>query len=171
MYRLHSISVIVSLAALVFCTDAVTREEIPQCIEQLVARLRGFELDPAMYLVLDRGFPDDGTEHDLDKDIDIKELSEAVCEDHNRRLYATMKDLNCHREFLESPEFADEYSDAVQRLADRHSRFCILGAGICDAHKNELRTKHRIESGESSQKRNPDTKHRRRMKKKGRKGE
>lgn len=142
MYSQQLIGLIVALAALVHYSEAVTREEMPQCIEQLVARLSGFEIDPIMLLVLDRGFPENITDSDYDKEIDTKELSETVCVTHHQRLYETLKDLKCHKEFIESPEYTDEYGIAILRLADRHTKFCILGVGVCEAHKRKLNIMH-----------------------------
>lgn len=114
-----------------------------------VARLKGLQLDPTMQLVLNRGLPDDDDTEQADHvdDIDTSELSEAVCVAHRERLYAIFDDLKCHHEFVNSSEFSDEYSRAVMRDADRHTKFCIVGIEVCEARRRKLRAMHDGDSG------------------------
>lgn len=131
------IAIIIGLTALIYDAGAVTREEIPACIQQVSYQLRNFQLHPILQLVLDRAFPDDGTVHDYDKEIDIKELTESICEDHKIRLSKKTRKVKCHQQFMDS-DLNDEYSDAMQRFSSRHTRFCFLAAGICEFHKDNL---------------------------------
>lgn len=141
-HQLTTVGLVLGLAAMAhLCEAAVAREEIPACVGQVDARLADFVLHPTLQLVLERAFPDDGTDYDYDKEVDTTELSEYVCETHHERIYQTLAEPACHREFMASP-FKDEYATYMLHEASRHTRFCILGVGVCEAHKRKLRTMH-----------------------------
>lgn len=137
MYSQLLIGLIVRLTALVHYADAVNPEEIPQCVEQLVGKLADYPMHPIIQLVLDRAFPDNGTEHNYSKEIDTKELFEPLCAAHHQRLYETLKDLRCHKEFVQSREWSDVYARTILRSADRNTKFWFVGVGVCEHHKRK----------------------------------
>lgn len=143
-FRLINLAVI--LGALAHHGDALTRGEMPTCIEQVVVRLRNVEIEPTIKLILDRAFPPGVTEHDYDKWVDTHELTEPHCQEHTDRLSMALDDLECHWNFVESPEFDDEYSNALLTSTDQHTQFFVLGAAMCAAAEEDHQASERMQS-------------------------
>lgn len=139
------ISLAVALGALVDHSDALRRDEMPQCVDEVVARLRDVEIEPTIRLILDRTFPPDVAEHDYGKWVGTYELSKSHCQVHMGRLSKALGDLECHRKFIESPEFDDEYTNTILRTTDKHTKFFVLGAAMCVAAEEDLRARMQLQ--------------------------
>lgn len=132
---IHLAAAVVVAATVV--SAALSRDEMPQCIAQVAARLRDVPIEPTIESTLDRAFPADEAEPDYDKWVDMRELTGLDCLAHMDRLGAALGDLDCHRAFVESAELEDEYSRAILRTADRHTRLFVLGAAMCTIFEDD----------------------------------
>lgn len=133
MTKVHTkvISLTVVLATFVHYVEAISPEEIPQCIDQVADGLRSVEIPPVIKTILSRSFPQNGTEHDYEKQIDAPEINTDSCVEHVHRYTEVTDQIQCHLDFAWSQEYLDDYINAILHKTDEHTKFFFLGASIC----------------------------------------
>lgn len=132
---------LVVLAVVMFacCAEAVSVQEIPKCVAQVVKAFKGYKMPKSVdtYTQSVRNFLESADDEDDENQPAAPSgpSTKKDCETHLAEFKRRTSRVACHKKFSES-ELSDEYEDALYN--DRLVTDATLGAQLCQSFLKTL---------------------------------